>query len=287
MPLKLDNPASRFHRILERAVGHADTARLTGVWATAFETKGVEKTLEKLGLFYSLPKKIEQQLQRLDDYDPHDMAWWPPFASAISVGGFNRPYAEIKSAFTPDLIGAVRSRARTLSRYFPEPMLEDSEIESLKSLIAEVKNAVENDEGIDAEVSEYILRRLTRIDSILSDINLLGAVGIRDDLETVRRDIAQKAEEVKDTASDSTKDAFSKWNGRVRAILLTLGMAGVSAGELAQGGQAIKGLLQPPTVIENTQSHERPQLELENDLSTPKTQDDVEDAEFKPAADTA
>ncbi len=279
MPLKLDNPASRFHRIVERAASSSDTMRITKVWADALEASDIPTILVKLGLFYALPRQIEQQLQRREDYDPHEMAWWPPFANIICGAGFGRPFSDIKGAFTPDLIEAVRSRARTLSRYYPEPTLDDSELQYLSSLIAEVRAAVTSDDGMDSEAVEYILMRLARMQDILGDINIVGAVGVREALETVRQDVASKAEEVKNSTSGNTQDAFDKWNRRVQAVLLTLGMGGVSMGQLAAGVEAVKPS-QPPA-IEDTLEKRRPQLEPERDSDS--SEDDVTDVEFKPA----
>ena len=192
-----DNPAGRLYLILTALREAPGTQTIGQAWARALGTSGggYHRLLDRVGQVYALPFYTRRELEKLPSYDPSQMDWWEDLAKVFAVARFDARWDSVSASVTPRIMGGVRSCARILSAYAPEPVLNDDAIQQIKDDIAAIKEELDATELTDAEGRElvsFIRSRLQRIEDSLDDIPIEGAVGVQQELVVTVGELALK-----------------------------------------------------------------------------------------------
>lgn len=285
MPPKPNNPAARLYLILSEARSRNPQATIGQVWAYVLNTDDDGKLWSRVGLIYGLPREIQKQLQHRPDYDAHEMAWWEPLSRGLAYCGSREKWSGVQPAITDDALAAIRSCARKLNHSFPESILEESTIEELRSYISEIRDGMADEPTDDEDLANFLSQRLERMEDLLDDIKIVGAVGVKQSVETVVSEVNSKSEEIKETLTPQAWDRWECLLGRVRTVFATVA---VVSGALGSGVMTVKALTSGAPQLENTQEQSQTEHELPSSIPKPepKTQDDdagddFADADFK------
>lgn len=279
--IRPNNPAARLYLILSEAQDCNSQATIKDVWSHVLGTDNASKLWPRVGLIYGLPREIQKQLQRRPDFDTYEMAWWGPLSAHLTYYGSREKWAGIASEITDDVLGAIRLSARTLSRSFPEPILERSVIEELRGYISEIKDSIAAQPVEDEDLADFLSQSLEHIEDLLDDIKIVGAVGVKQNLEAVVDEVNARSDEIKKTLTPQAWEWWERLLSRTQKVFATVA---VVSGALGSGVMTVKALSPGPAQLENTQE----QSEREPPLNTqePETQDknaedDLLDADFK------
>lgn len=256
-PLKPNNPAARLHNILLvlRAANPQDT--IANAWRGAFNTSGLplQDLVSKMALVYSLPTGINNDLRRLDIYDPEMMFWWRELAQTAQYA-LTQEWGLAKAHITGDVIAAIRSRSRLLNKYSPEPILDDGVIEQTKASVQSIIEAVKSADGLDDDLKQRILQQADFISDLLDNVEILGGVSIKHDIDEALADIVQQTEQVKE--SDNTIRETIK--ARVTEVVIWLSAFNVGGDAYNHAQSVLQALMPPKEVHQLTDGKEVPQL---------------------------
>lgn len=250
-----------------------------GVWSHALDDAKGGKLHSQIGMVFVLPREIQKQLQRRPDYDVHEMAWWEPLSRGLTQAGLPQPWSSISAAISDDILGAVRSRAKTLSVFSPEPVLEDSVVQELRQYIEQIREAMQNESEADEDLIEFLSQRLTYMEDLLDDIKIVGAVGIKHNLETVIEEVNAKADEMKEELSPQTWKWWDQLMSRTRTVCATIIIV---SGAVSTVGANVKALTAGTPQIEDSQHI--PKEQAKKELPSVQDSDDLDepiDIEYK------
>lgn len=255
-------------------------ATIASIWGAVLNTPDNGKLWSRVGLVYGLPREIQRQLQRRPDYDDHEMAWWEPLSYGLTRYGARESWSYVHGVISADVLGAIRSRAKTLSHYFPEPVVQDSIIQELHEHIASIKAGMENESTVDEDLANFLSQRLERMEDLLDDIKIVGAVGVKQAVDTIVDEVNAKSEEMKETVSPQTWEWWERLLKRTQTVFATLA---VVSGGIGSATMTTKALTSGPPQLEDAQQlpQEQSRRELPPSTQDASEQDSPVDANFK------
>lgn len=248
--IKPDNPAARLYLILNKMKRCGGNVTVGNAWSHALDDAEGGKLRSQIGMVLVLPREIQKQLQRRPDYDIHEMAWWDPLSRGLTHAGLPDPWNRISAAISDDVLGAIRSRARTLSVFSPEPVLEDSVVQELRQYIKQIRESMNNESEADEDLIEFLSQRLNYMEDLLDDIKIMGAVGVKYNIKTVIEEVDAKADEMKEELSQQTWEWWEQLMSRTRKVCATIV---VVSGAIGAVGANVKALTAGAPQIEDSQ----------------------------------
>ena len=279
--IKPNNPAARLFLILDSMKGSPNNLTIGAVWSRALGIPEGSKLCSQIGMVLSLPREIQKQLQRLPDYDVHDMAWWEPLSGKLTHFGLREVWQNASGATSEEILGPIRKRAKTLSYALPEPVLQESVIQELREQIVQLKAALKNEDGADTDLIEYFSRRLENMKDLLDDIKIVGAVGVKNHLETVINEVDSRADEIREEVTPQT---WARWEGlmkKAQTVFLTITLAGSATATVVTGFKLLTAGTQQ---VEDLKAY--PAEPPDKGLPPSQNEDEPTDAEFKVAKST-
>lgn len=191
----------------------------------------------------------------------------------LTHAGLSDRWDRISAAISDDILGAIRSRARTLSVFSPELVIKDSVMQELRQYIEQIRDAMENEPEADEDLIEFLSQRLNYMEDLLDDMKIVGAVGVKHNIETVIEEVEAKADEMKEKLSPQTWEWWDQLMSRTRTVCATIV---VISGAIGAVGANVKALTAGAPQIEDSRHIPKEQLEKElpsvqdsNDLDEP------------------
>ena len=271
--IKPNNPAARLYLILDKMKRYSGNVTVADVWSHALDDAKGSKLRSQIGMVFVLPREIQKQLQRRPDYDVHEMIWWEPLSRGLTHVGLPEPWSRISDTVSEDILGAIRSSARTLNVFSPEPILEDFVVQELRQYIEQIRDAMKNEPEADEDLIDFLYQRLTYMEDSLDDIKIVGAVGVKHNIETVVEEVNAKADEMKEELSQQTWEWWDQLMSRTRTVCATIV---VVSGAIGAVGANVKALTAGAPQIEDSQhipeeqvKKELPSVQDSNDLDEP------------------
>lgn len=230
-------------------------------------------------MVFVLPREIQKQLQRRPDYDIHEMTWWEPLSRGLTQFGLSESWSRVSDVVSEDILGAIRSSARTLSVFSPEPVLEDSVVQELRQYIKQIRESMNNESEADEDLIEFLSQRLTYMEDLLDDIKIVGAVGVKHNIETVIEEVEAKVDEMEEELSPQTWEWWKQLMSRTRTVCATIV---VVSGTIGTVGADVKALTAGASQIEDSQHvpEERMNRELPS-VQDDGNSDEPTDADYK------
>lgn len=277
--IKPDNPAARLYLILNKMKRYGENVTVGNAWSHALDDAEGGKLRSQIGMVFVLPREIQKQLQRRPDYDIHEMTWWEPLSRGLTQFGLSESWSRVSDVVSEDILGAIRSSARTLSVFSPEPVLEDSVVQELRQYIKQIRESMNNESEADEDLIEFLSQRLTYMEDLLDDIKIVGAVGVKHNIETVIEEVEAKVDEMEEELSPQTWEWWKQLMSRTRTVCATIV---VVSGTIGTVGADVKALTAGAPQIEDSQHvpEERMNRELPS-VQDDGNSDEPTDADYK------
>lgn len=273
--IRPNNPAARLYLILDESQKYDSSATIGSVWAAVLDTPESGKLWSRVGLVYGLPREIKRLLQLRPDYDPHEMSWWEPLSKTLTFQGSRQPWQYLSAGITDDILGHIRSRAKTLSLTARETVIPGSTIDELRTYITDIRNAMADESEVDEDLANFLDQRLEHMDDLLGDIQIIGAVGVKPSVDAVVAEVDAVSEELKETLTPRVWEWWERLLGRTRTVFATVA---VVSGALTSTAVAVKALTSGVPQLEDNQQQSEEQASRELPSSTQESpSQDVED----------
>ena len=258
---------------------YGENVTVGNAWSHALDDAEGGKLRSQIGMVFVLPREIQKQLQRRPDYDIHEMTWWEPLSRGLTQFGLSESWSRVSDVVSEDILGAIRSSARTLSVFSPEPVLEDSVVQELRQYIKQIRESMNNESEADEDLIEFLSQRLTYMEDLLDDIKIVGAVGVKHNIETVIEEVEAKVDEMEEELSPQTWEWWKQLMSRTRTVCATIV---VVSGTIGTVGADVKALTAGAPQIEDSQHvpEERMNRELPS-VQDDGNSDEPTDADYK------
>lgn len=107
-----------------------------------------------------------------------------------------------------------------------------------------------NESEADEDLIEFLSQRLNYIEDLLDDIKIVGAVGVKRNIETVVEEVEAKVDEMKEELSPQTWEWWKQLMSRTQAVCTIIV---VVSGTIGKVGADVKALTAGAPQIEDSQ----------------------------------
>lgn len=255
--LKPSNPAARLHNILLLMGSSNPQDTIANAWRRAFLAPElpVHSLVSKIALVYSLPTSINNKLRKLDIYDSEMMFWWEEL-SLMSQYALTDAWANAASHVTEKTIAALRGRSKLLNKYSVEPTVDDDAIGQTRASVESIVEAVQAAEGLDDDLKQRILQQTDFITDLLDNVDILGGMSIKQEIDEALVEIVHQTEEVEKSDNPAGKTIKDK----VAEIVFWLAAFNTGETTYDHTQSVLKALMPPAQVHQLTDGREAPQL---------------------------
>lgn len=248
-----DNPAGRLHRLLVQFRQNASNARAWQTWAATFGIQGDDfpEVARCLEMLLALPGEIESELAQLDPASyPSDIVlrWKDKIIPALVPDLFMGQQADQMAVqFDDASLGFLETCSWTLHTYRQQRPIADSDLERIKTLLAELETELRESQHIDSELREFLMRHCKEMSRALRDVVIRGPAALEDALDRAvgatyrRKDLTAR--------SGESPSVWRKFGEVIVAVAAALQIATSAIALPGQVQQAIEGP-QPPAQVQ-------------------------------------
>ena len=181
----LNNPAGRLHEILRRAMNENREQRARQAWAKLLKVDPPENTpllLRRLAKVYELPSQITEQVEKYSDNPALYLKWRPKVDQMLSRSNLESQWEQVVNVIDEYTLLSLEHCDHDLSKHSRGSSIDDQRLQEIADKVVELMEEVKED-GIDSDLTTYILGRLEQIMEAIDDFSLIGPAGVRHVLE--------------------------------------------------------------------------------------------------------
>jgi hypothetical protein len=251
-----DNAAGRLHAQIisfrKHAVGQGS---IPHVWAGVLDLHVNDpRLLPRLAHIFRLPDEIAHELEMVDEkeYD-RDLAlrWQGAVNGRLSEWLFNNSNsAQLVTAIDDTALTSLEYSSVILHRFRPQRVFSRDELQHIRDLIAELREEIRNDTGMDQSLWEFLLSHAHAMSEALDDLPLRGPAALEDAYDRARGAVIRRTDLL--VRMDENPGPWKKFGKLIIAVGTVLGIPSAGLALPGQIRQAIEGPPpdQPAIVIE-------------------------------------
>lgn len=181
-----NNPAGRLFLILKKSQKIGEQKKVREAWAEIFnlDSKNTSEILRKLGEVNQLPARIRNDVNHLDSINHQlHLKKLGVVERALSSINFNSRWQGIKKLLDEATILSIEHCSDLLSQHTNEKVLEENDLDNLRSKIQEFKNEL-SAYDIDHQLSTLIYDKVSDIERAIFDYELVGTNSVKKEVES-------------------------------------------------------------------------------------------------------
>ena len=241
----LDNSAGRLHRVLARLVPRAGNAALSRSWAVALgdeELRGRDLQRQIMAVVDLADQARYDTLDCVDDGEENAplLRWMEPVMKVQAIAFQDTRTDAVTQYLAPDVMLSLETAAWELHRRRPDPKIDSTQGQAARDAIAEVIAALRDDDQLDQETRDLLIRQAAALQHALELAWLTGPNPVKDALAGVVGGLAMAT--MKSADATAKPPVLSKVAGVIEVVANLLTIAQGSAAMIAVAPQ-IAGLL--------------------------------------------
>ena len=232
----LDNPASRLHELLRRARNENGRQLARQAWAKLLKVDPPEDTpllLRRLAKVYELPLQITEQVEKYLDNPALYLKWRPKVEQMLSRSNLDGQWEHAVNVIDEYTLLSLEHCDYDLSKHNRESSIDDQRLQEIADMVVELMEEVKED-GIDSDLTTYILGRLKEIMEAIDDFSLTGPAGVRHVLEANLGSLCTQVNifmsKTNEKEKSYIKNFFATLYALAAVVNITLGVPQLSAG---------------------------------------------------------
>ena len=238
MTVFTDNPAGRLHELLTRFQRNASQQAVYTAWAAVLGIRADDfpELLPAVARVVDLPTKIEAEIDRIDpdEFDRDAVMRW--HGHAVSLLGptlfGNENSGQVVPRITEGWLTSLENCSFVLHRYRQQIVISGGDIQRIRSLIEELRAAVEEELGADRELRDFLLHHAMIMMRALNDYQVVGTAALEDALDQTVGAVQRRGREF-ESKGYTRREAWKKLGTVLAGVLLVLQIP-QTAMELAQ-----------------------------------------------------
>jgi hypothetical protein len=243
-----DNPATRLHRLLKRAVKIPDNTKTQEAWAQLLRVQNAKDTsylLSCLGPVLAMPHEVKETVLALNLNHELMLRWVPKVEQALSAANLAGHWEPVRKPLDDATLINLEMCGDRLSELAPEPVVPEAQLGNLLEQVRALRNETAQAD-IDPDVKQCLLKHLHDFEYALECYDIGGTPAVRRAVGNALGDIVAEPKVV--TAS---KTSLGK---KFVLLVAVLAQAASATSNVLQIGERInRFLIEPPPVLEQRQ----------------------------------
>lgn len=241
-----DNSAGRLWRVLTAVRSQVPDIALQTSWTRALDAGDVSEVelQRRILAVVELAEQARADVLAILDEDEENsplLRWVTPVSTVQSKAFVRGSTAAVKQTLTPDVMLSLEMAARELHRTRPEPALDEGQGKAARDAIAAVVSALRDDEELDQETRELLIRQAAALQHALELAWLTGPDAVNDAFVGLIGSLALATVQAVD--KDPKPAVLSKVAGGIEVVANILTIAQGTAVMIGGVASQVAGLL--------------------------------------------
>lgn len=226
MTVFTDNPAGRLHALVTGFKRNASQHQAYVAWAATLGMQGdLSRLLDALSMVLELPSEVEAEIDRVDpdEFDRDSVMRWhgtisPVFSNMLFSG---EQSSQVANKISDAAMGSLESCSFVLHRHRRQQVLSEGDIDRIRSLVADLTAAIEDDLEAEYELRTFLLRHAKAMARALDHYQIVGTLELEDALDQAVGAVQRRGGEF-ESKGYTRREAWKRFAALAAGVLVVL-----------------------------------------------------------------